>query len=1224
MKPADLSRLFSDIIQPLLEKTTPPFPGLSGLSGSSLSWVVSLLARHRKKPLVLVVESATRAETVYRELLFFLQKAMPAPELLLFPAWEILPFEPLSPFGPLVGERIASLYRLTQMCGMGPVQAGEEAGTTSGVVITTVNAVMQRLLPAPVLARHGFTIAVGDRIDLPLFRTFLAEAGYRATSQVAEAGEFAVRGGILDFHPPGHEEAVRIELFGDNVETMRLFDPVTQRSTDDIPHIRALPVREVILNEETISRFRTNYRKHFGNAATEGEIYRQVSQGIPYPGMEQYLPFFYETTATLFDYLPEGSLFFLDPEFDALVRERHNEIMERHAHARVDQYPCVPPEQFYLQPEILPKLLGGFPVLALQHGDQPSANHLSFGFELIPEFFRGLEAETKPVMEKVAEYLHQLWSEDIRVGMVVRTIGQKERLRELLEDKKIRVRDIPDWEAMLNASPGVVYLSVGDLIDCFLHRRLRLAIITEEAIFGLRVRRRQLDQRYLDQLIAGFAELNDGDLVVHADHGIGRFGGLVTLAVGSIKNDFLVILYADDDKLYVPVENLDRVGKYSGGDHAVLDKLGSGKWEKVTQRARIRIMEMAAELVQLQAQRESGQGFAFSPPDPLYQEFAASFPFEETPDQAQAIQTVLEDMASKKPMDRLVCGDVGFGKTEVALRATFRAVMDGKQVAVLVPTTILAQQHFETFSRRLAPYPVKVALLSRFRTPAQQRVAIDDLAKGEVDVVIGTHRLLQDDIEFKDLGLLVVDEEQRFGVAHKEQIKKLRATLDILTLTATPIPRTLNLAMSGVRDISIIASPPTNRLSIRTIVTQFDRQKVREAIIREIYRGGQVFYLFNRVQDIDKAATMITELVPEAKVGVAHGQMRESRLERVMMSFYRQEFNVLVCTTIIENGVDIPSANTIIIHRADKFGLGQLHQLRGRVGRSRHRAYAYLLIPPPQTLSADAQKRLEAIENLGDLGAGFMLATHDLEIRGAGNILGDEQSGEIREVGFDLYHQMLREAITALKANPEGEQANDSPQEISTIINLHLSTYIPENYIPDVHQRLSMYKRIAQLATPDDILDMRSELQDRFGSLPDSVENLLKIVRIKGLCRIMKIVKLEAGPKGGVIHFHAEPNIEPSAILVMLQGGAGNIRFNQKNRTLSLKNRDWEETGRRLTELRQSLESLLPHNQTGRSDAGMPGVAPAPTVGDPRQFSGKPPANPAARPAGKTPAKRSG
>ncbi|MBF0176054.1 MAG: transcription-repair coupling factor [Magnetococcales bacterium] len=1214
MKPADLSKIFWDIIQPLLDKKPPPFPGLSGLSGSSLSWVVSLLARQRQKPLVLVVNSASRAETVYREMLFFTQKANPMPELLLFPAWEVLPFEPLSPFGPLVGERVATLYRLTQMCGLGPVQSGDDDHVTTGIVITTVNAIMQRLIPAAILARHGFFIAVGDRIDLPSFRAFLTEAGYRATSQVAEAGEFAVRGGILDFYPPGHEEAVRIELFGDSVETMRLFDPMTQRSTDDIPYVRALPVREVILNEESISLFRTEYRSHFGAGAAEHELYRKISQGALHPGMEQYLPLFYKNTATLFDYLPEGTIFLLDPEFDALVAERHGEILERFSLAQEEKRPCLPIEMFYLLPETLPQLLAPFPTLALRHGDRPAENHLSFGFESVPEFFRGYETETKSVMEKVAEYLHQLWEEDVRVGMVVRTVGQKERLRELLEDKKIHVRDVPDWEAMLTASPkGTVYLSVGDLVDCFLHRRLRLAIITEEAIFGLRVRRRQLDQRYLDQLIAGFAELSHGDLVVHTDHGIGRFGGLVTLAVGTIKNDFLVILYADDDKLYVPVENLDRVGKYSGGDGVVLDKLGSGKWEKVTQRARIRIMEMAAELVQLQAQRESRQGFAFSPPDPLYQEFAASFPFEETPDQAQAIQTVLEDMAAKKPMDRLVCGDVGFGKTEVALRATFRAVMDGKQVAVLVPTTILAQQHFETFSRRLAPYPIQVALLSRFRTPAQLKVSIQALASGGVDVVIGTHRLLQEDIQFKDLGLLIVDEEQRFGVSHKEQIKKLRATLDILTLTATPIPRTLNLAMSGVRDISIIASPPTNRLAIRTIVTQFDRQKIREAILREIYRGGQVFYLFNRVQEIDKAATMVSELVPEAKVGVAHGQMRESRLERVMMSFYRQEFNVLVCTTIIENGVDIPSANTIIIHRADKFGLGQLHQLRGRVGRSRHRAYAYLLIPPPQTLTADAQKRLDAIENLGDLGAGFMLATHDLEIRGAGNILGDEQSGEIREVGFDLYHQMLREAIAALKTNSAGEQAGDAPPEISTIINLNLSTFIPEEYVPDVHHRLPMYKRIAQLTTVDEILDMRNELLDRFGPLPESVDNLLKVLRIKGLCRIMKITKLEAGPKGGVIHFHEEPNIEPSAILFMLQGGGGNMRFNQKDRALSLRNRDWEDTSRRLTELRQTLESLLPNSHGQQLSA----TTPVPPQKAPERHSVPPSSGVAGKPSSK-------
>ncbi|MBF0425109.1 MAG: transcription-repair coupling factor [Magnetococcales bacterium] len=1162
------------------------------MSGSSLSWVVSLLARRYDRPIVLATDSAARAETVYRELLFFLQKATPPPELLLFPAWEILPFEPLSPFGPLVGERIASLYRLLQWRGLGPVQVGDASGGTAVIVITTVNALMQRLMPVEVLAKHGFTVAVGDRIDLPAFRTFLAEAGYRSASQVAEAGEFAVRGGILDFFPPGHEEAVRIELFGDTVETMRQFDPLTQRSTDDIPRVRALPVREVILNEATISRFRIHYRAHFGAGAADHPIYRQISQGIPHPGMEQYLPLFYETTVTLFDYLPEGTLFFLDPGFDLLINERHQEIMERLAMARAGQHPCTPPELFYLTPETLPTLLCRFPVLALRRGDLTAADQLSFGFDTVPEFFRDHEAESKPVLERVADYVRQLWREEIRVGMVVRTIGQKERLRELLEDKKLRVQDIPDWDAMLGATPGTVFLAVGDLTDCFLQRRLRLAIITEEAIFGLRVRRRQLDQRYLDQLVASFAELRDGDFVVHADHGIGRFGGLVTLAVGTIKNDFLVILYADDDKLYVPVENLDRVSKYAGGDGVTLDKLGGGKWEKVKHRAQVRIMEMAAELVQLQALRALQQGFAYSPPDPVYQEFAASFPFEETPDQARAIETVLEDMASPKPMDRLVCGDVGFGKTEVALRATFRAVMDGKQVAVLVPTTILAQQHFDTFTRRLAPYPIRVALLSRFRTAAQQKSAIQELKAGQVEVVIGTHRLLQGDIAFKDLGLLIVDEEQRFGVAHKEQIKKMRATLDILTLTATPIPRTLHLAMSGVRDISIIASPPTNRLAIRTIVTQFDRQKIREAILREIYRGGQVFYLFNRVQEIDKTAATISELVPEAKVGVAHGQMRESRLERVMMSFYRQEFNVLVCTTIIENGVDIPSANTIIIHRADKFGLGQLHQLRGRVGRSRHRAYAYLLVPPPQTLTADAQKRLEAIENLGDLGAGFMLATHDLEIRGAGNILGDEQSGEIREVGFDLYHQMLREAIATLKANPtEGEGEAPNAQEATdlvTIINLHLSTYIPEVYIPDVHQRLTLYKRIAQLSTPEEITDMRDELVDRFGPLPESVDNLLRVLRIKRLCRVMRIVKLEAGPKGGVIHFHTEPHIEPAAILAMLQEGSGHVRFNQKDRTLSLKNRNWEENSHRLTELRQILESLLP---TPAKPAAAPSVS---------------------------------
>ncbi|MBF0626280.1 MAG: transcription-repair coupling factor [Magnetococcales bacterium] len=1171
MKFMELSRMFGEIAAPLLPSSSGPPPGLAGLSGSALAWVTSLMARDSDKPLVLVAPAAGEAEALFRELLFFLQDAPTLPDLLHFPAWEVLPFEPLSPFGPLVAERIATLFRLAQMSREGPIRSEDAQGHNRAVVVTTPNALMQRLPPREMLTRHGFSVAVGDQLNLTAFRSYLVEAGYQAVSQVSEPGEFAVRGGILDFYPPGHEEAVRIELFGDEVETLRIFDPVTQRSTDEIPRVGVLPMREVILNAETITRFRTNYRRRFGGLAVEDELYRAVSQGLPHQGMEHFLPLFHERMETLCDYLPAGARFVLCPGFGDMVLERDREIREQQALAVEQGRRCLDPEDFHLSPQALQSAFGAFPPLIIHK--EPRAGLLNFGFQEVPAFHLLRQPARNTVMDLVANFLKEAWQQGLRVCFTVRTVGQKERLRELLEDKRLPVKDVPNWDRVLQGSPGVAHLAVGDLGGGFLHPGLRLALITEEAVFGTRVRRRHLDQRYLDQLIAGFADLKDGDLVVHADHGIGRYAGLTTLSVGEIKNDFLLVRYADDDKLYVPVENLDRVGKYSGADGAVLDKLGAGKWEKTREKARKKILEMAGELVRLQALREATPGFAFSGPDALYQEFAAAFPFEETPDQAAAIQQVLEDMASPRPMDRLVCGDVGFGKTEVALRATFRAVMDGKQVAILVPTTILAQQHFETFSRRLKPYPVRVGLLSRFRSPLEQKQVVDALASGTADVVIGTHRLLQGDVRFRDLGLLVIDEEQRFGVKHKEQLKSMRAMVDILTLTATPIPRTLNMAMAGVRDISIIASPPTNRLAIRTVVTRFDRQKIREAILREIYRGGQVFYLYNRVEDIEKTVNMISELVPEAKVGMAHGQMREGRLERIMMSFYRQEFNVLVCTTIIENGVDIPSANTIIINRADKFGLGQLHQLRGRVGRSRHRAYAYLIVPHAKVLTVDAQKRLEALEGLGDLGAGFMLATHDLEIRGAGNILGDEQSGEIREVGYELYNSMLKEAVRNYKNRHSGQM---EPEVIVPVINVHLSTYIPDTYVPDVHQRLSLYKRIAQLVDPVEIDEMKVELGDRFGPVPPSVDNLLRVLGIKRLCHALRVTKVEAGPKGGLIQFHPQPNVDPSAVMNLLKNGNGQILFNQDNRTMSLRNRPWDDSTVRLREIGRVLEGLLP------------------------------------------------
>ncbi|MBF0192960.1 MAG: transcription-repair coupling factor [Magnetococcales bacterium] len=1174
-------------LTPILEQSSAGnIATIGNVPDGSLAWLTALLSRESQNPLVLVTGKNSRAEALYRELLFFSEQAGPALPLLPFPAWETLPFERLSPFPPLVGERVTTLFRLTQMAGLGPVLAEDEAGHSRGVIITTPRALMQRLMPRNLLTKHGFSITSGDQLDLPSFRTFLTTAGYYSASQVAEPGEFSVRGGILDFFPPGHEDPVRIELFGDEVETLRLFDPVSQRSTDRIQRVQALPVSEVLLNDKTIKHFRTNFRQIFGGSSSSLDLYKEISNGEKVQGMEHFLPLFYEETQTLFDYLPDGTSFILDTNtfsemesFAAEIEQRHKLLSQQDStqpQALSASY-HLSPEKLYLKTAEIKENLAHFKVI--QTDPQQPENAISIGFSQTPDFIAQahLNQDDKNIsaLERAILFIKNGQVEGLRICVAVRTIGQREHLRETLEDNKIVVSDSLNWELGLAAPPGPVRLIIGDVDRGFIHNRFGIIMLTEGSIFGTKVRRRQLDQRYLDQLLASFADLKEGNLVVHNDHGIGRFGGLHSLDVGEIRNDFLLIFYSGSDKLYVPVENLDRVSKYSGADESTLDKLGGNKWKATKKKAKKKILEMASDLVALQAQRESKKGFSFSGIDPAYQEFAANFPFDETLDQSHAINTTLEDMASTRPMDRLICGDVGFGKTEVALRAAFRALMDGKQVAILTPTTILAQQHYETFSNRLAAYPVNIELLSRFRSPAQQKKTVSQLKVGVVDLIVGTHRLLQKDITFKDLGLLIVDEEQRFGVTHKERIKQLRTTVDILTLTATPIPRTMHMAMAGVRDISIISTPPVDRLSIRTLICQYEKNVVREAILREIHRGGQVYYLYNRVQDIEKMGARLNELVPEAKIGIAHGQMRESHLEKIMLSFYAQEFNLLLCSTIIENGVDIPTANTIIIHRADKFGLAQLHQLRGRVGRSKHRAYAYLLTPHPDSISADAKKRLDAIENLSGLGAGFMLATHDLEIRGAGNLLGDEQSGQVREVGYELYNQMLKEAIRALKSGGDTSIADkEAEEEIVPAISMHLSTHIPMEYISDVQLRLTLYKRIAELSDSEEISQMRVELIDRFGPLPDSVDYLLKVMGIKHHCQKLKILKLEAGPKGAALSFHPEPAINTEALINMIQKGGGWVVFKPESRTLSFRERNWVDPTNRLEDIGELLQAL--------------------------------------------------
>ncbi|MBF0109587.1 MAG: transcription-repair coupling factor [Magnetococcales bacterium] len=1159
--------------------TGRPYGILNHLPGATMSLMALEWAGQLPHPLVIVTGKTTRAEAIYRELLLFQGSRHLPVAILPFPAWEILPFEPLSPYGPIVGERISTLYRLTQMSGTGVVRPENAAGFRQAIVITTPMALMQRLMPRQLLAQHGFSLRESDQLDISAFKRFLMTSGYRPATQIEEPGEFAARGGIIDLFPPGFEEPVRLELFGDQVETIRHFDIQSQRSTRRTAQVETLPMSEVLLTEETIRCFRTQYRETFGGKSAQDEIYKAVSLGGKFQGMERFLPLFYESTDLLIDYLPPETRILLDEDVEpaavAFAEKVHHQREQLSREDNAENARLLPIDRFYDTPSGLIASFDLFHVVTVAEGDTGT----SFGFAAIPEFDAAGHEEPSPgnpALEQVIFRIMDGRKHQHRIIISARSMGQRDRIGTLLSDHHLKSENARSWNEALNRPPERIQLVLGDLARGFTQAQLRLSVFNEGDILGTRARRKQTDPQFLDRILASFRNLKEGSFVVHADHGIGCFGGLNTLTVGGIQNDFLLLTYADADKLYVPVENLDRVSKYAGSEAVVLDRLGGTKWKKTKQKVKKKILEMAAELVGVQAQRELARGIRFSSPHAADHEFATSFPYDETPDQSQAIEAVLSDMASERPMDRLICGDVGFGKTEVALRAAFRAVMDGKQVAILTPTTILAQQHYETFSRRFAPYPFNVSMMSRFKTARELTELAGKIVEGKVDIVIGTHRLLQEDVRFKDLGLLVVDEEQRFGVGHKERIKKMRANIDILTLSATPIPRTLHMAMSGIRDISIIATPPSNRLAIRTFVTEYSPARIREAILREIYRGGQVFYVYNKVQEIERMASRLMELVPEAKVGIAHGQMAEGRLERIMVSFYRQEFNLLLCTTIIENGVDIPSANTIIIHRADHFGLAQLHQLRGRVGRSRHRAYAYLLTPPLQAQSADARKRLEAIETLGELGSGFMLASQDMEIRGVGNVLGEEQSGHIKEVGFELYNQMLKEAVDAVGVR--GEAANRSlpteEEEIVPLINLNLSTNIPDTYVSDMNLRLTMYKRVAELKSPEETAEMKIEFIDRFGPLPASVEHLLQLVAIKRRCIHLKVVKLEAGPKGAAVTFHSQPNIHPSALIDLIRNGGGTVAFNQEKNLLSFKERPWDDPRSRLLDLELILDAL--------------------------------------------------
>ncbi|MBM7454953.1 transcription-repair coupling factor (superfamily II helicase) [Oceanisphaera litoralis] len=1106
--------------------TPRPRASLGQLIGSSLALAIAEQVRQQQQLVLLVVPdtpTALRLEQEVRHLLdngtddrgTHADNRLP---VALFPDWETLPYDRFSPHQDIISQRLETLYGLPAL--------------TRGLLIAPITTLMLRTPPRDWLEQNSLLLNTGDKLDLHALRGRLERAGYRAVEQVLEHGEFAARGALLDLYPMGASEPVRIDFFDDEIDTLRPFDPDTQRSRDQVKQVRLLPAREFPTDEAAIERFRGQYRERFTLRNEPESLYHRVSQSQFPPGIEHYFPLFFEQTQTLFDSLPEHLLVLGVGELNDAADGFWQDVQSRYEDRRHDQLrPLLAPDQLYLRPDALLQRLNHWPRLqlsqtpVLEKGDRQNAP-----IQPLPT----LEVEHQKT-EPLARLLSFCEQFEGRILFSVESAGRREALNELLAGSPIKPLPCDNFAHFL-AGKDPVGLLVGPLSQGFILDD-QLALVCEGDLLGGRViqRRRREKSASLspDTLIRNLAELSIGQPVVHLDHGVGRYTGLQTLDAGGLKSEYLTLEYAGGDKLYVPVTALHLVGRYSGADDPSLNKLGNDSWAKAKSKAAEKVRDVAAELLDVYARRAAQPGQAIAHDKLAYRQFADAFPFEETDDQLTAINAVLTDMTQPKAMDRLVCGDVGFGKTEVAMRAAFVAVHGGKQVAVLVPTTLLAQQHYDNFRDRFANWPVRVDIISRFKTGKEQDKVLTGLTDGSIDIVIGTHKLLSQDVKFKDLGLLIVDEEHRFGVRQKDQIKALRADVDILTLTATPIPRTLNMAMGGMRDLSIIATPPAKRLAVKTFVRESDPATIREAILRELKRGGQVYYLHNEVQTIENSADALRTLVPEARIGIAHGQMRERELERVMSDFYHQRFNVLLCSTIIETGIDVPSANTIIMDRADKLGLAQLHQLRGRVGRSHHQAYAYLLTPHPKRMTTDARKRLEAIAALEDLGAGFALATHDLEIRGAGELLGDEQSGQITAIGFSLYMEMLEQAVKALQSGKE--PALDQLLRAQTEIELRLPALLPDDYIPDVNMRLSMYKRIATAENETALRELQVELIDRFGLLPEPGKHLVALAGLKLKASEIGIDKIDAGPNGGTIAFAQDARVDPMYLVSLLQ-----------------------------------------------------------------------------------------
>jgi len=1125
--------MFHELIQ------NSPWPGKAGsrtalgpFAGSADARCIAELAGSRRLLVVITPDTST-ALMLEREIPFYLDAPR---ELLCFPDWETLPYDNFSPHQDIVSDRLRALYRLPDL--------------HEGILVVPLPTLMHRLAPTAYIAGSSLVLERGQRLALDPFRRKLDRNGYRHTDTVYEHGEFALRGSLLDLYPMGARLPYRIDLLDEEVDSIRTFDPETQRTVEQVERINLLPAREFPLDREGIARFQLAWYEAFEGDPDSCPTFVEVSAGRSPGGCEYYLPLFFEQCATLFDYLPEGAAVVAIGDHSAAAAEFWDKATARFREYGIDpRRPLLPPARCFLPVEELYRQLGRFAVLELRR-DPAARVHCATEVREPPSLATTARHQTPA--DNLARFLGEHGGP---VLLCAESAGRREILLESLREQGLEPQVVSDWVAFIAA--GASFAIATAPVDRGLYLGPgRPTLVCEAQLFGDRVAQRRRRERAADDaataaVFRDINELREGVPVVHLEHGVGRYVGLQNLEVDGQPAEFITLEYAEGARLYVPVASLHLVSRYAGADAeaAPLHRLGSDQWEKARRKAAEKARDVAAQLLEVYARRAARQGFAFTPHQHACEEFAAAFPFEETPDQQAAIDAVAADMCSPRVMDRLVCGDVGFGKTEVAMRAAFLAALNRRQVAVLVPTTLLAQQHFASFSDRFADWPVTVEVISRFRSRKEAEASVARVAAGRTDILIGTHKLLQSGIRFADLGLLVIDEEHRFGVRQKETIKALRSEVDVLTLTATPIPRTLNMAMGGLRDLSIIATPPARRLSIRTFVREHNIGLVKEAVLRETLRGGQVYYLHNEVKTIEETARKLRELLPDLSIGVAHGQMRESQLERVMSEFYHQRHHLLVCSTIIETGIDIPNANTIIIERADRFGLAQLHQLRGRVGRSHHQAYAYLMCPPRSALTADAVKRLEAIQAAGDLGAGYLLATHDLEIRGAGELLGDEQSGQIQSVGFTLYTDMLQRAVRALK---RGEiPAIDAPLEPETEIKLRVPALIPEDYLPDINGRLVLYKRIAAAGGETELKDLQVEMIDRFGLLPEPIDNLFRVTRLRQRAGRLGIRTIEAGAEGGSVEFGADTRVNPLTLVKLVQSdprsyklaGATRLRF---------------------------------------------------------------------------------